>query len=157
MIALALHLTLALVWCMLTASMHPWNFIAGLIVGGVVVAAYSRVAGRDPYFGRIFRILRFGAYFARILMIANLQIAREVVTPGFSQQPRIVRYPVGHLTDVQKTTLANAITLTPGTLVVDISPDGQYLYLHCMYARNRDRQIAQIDELAMRLKREVFE
>lgn len=150
------NLVLAVVWCLMWGSFSAWNFMGGLAVGAFVLTGYSRVAGKSPYMLRLWHLIRFGAYFMKILAKSNLQIAKEVVTPGWSQTPRILRYPVGHLTDVQKTSLANAITLTPGTLVVDISPDGQFLYLHCMYAKQREQTIAEIDELADRLTRWVF-
>ena len=57
---------------------------------------------------------------------------------------------------MELTTLANCITLTPGTLVIDVSDDGCWLYVHCMYAKDPAKSIAELDELANRLKREVF-
>jgi multicomponent Na+:H+ antiporter subunit E len=150
------NLILGIVWCLLYGSFTSWNFIAGILIGALVITVFSRVVGAPPYIGKLWRLCRFTGYFFWILVKSNLEIAREVVTPGFTQQPRIIRYPVDHLTDVQKTTLANAISLTPGTLAVDISPDGAFLYLHCMYAEDRTAQIAEIDALADRLERWVF-
>lgn len=150
------NLVLAVVWCLMWGSFSAWNLMGGMAVGAFVISGYSRVAGMSPYMRKLWHLLRFGIYFATILTKSNIQIAKEVITPGWSQTPRILRYPVGHLTDAQKTTLANAITLTPGTLSVDISPDGAFLYLHCMYAENREKAIGEIDELADRLTRWVF-
>lgn len=150
------NLVLAVAWCMLAGSFSAWNFLGGVLVGAFVISGYSRVAGKSPYMRKLTNLIRFGSYFAAILIKSNIQIAREVITPGWSQKPRILRYPVDDLTDVQKTALANAITLTPGTLAVDISPDGAFLYLHCMYAESREQTIAEIDELADRLRRWVF-
>ena len=150
------NLILGVAWCMLWGSFSSWNFAGGLLVGALIINGYARVTGQSSYVMKILNLLRFAAYFLWILAKTKLQIAREVVTPGWSQTPRILRYPVGHLDDVHVTTLSNAITLTPGTLAVDISPDGQYLYLHCMYAESREQQIADLDELADRLNRWVF-
>jgi multicomponent Na+:H+ antiporter subunit E len=150
------NLFLAVVWCLLTASFSSWNFVAGMIVGALVVNTYSSVTGQRSYFKRVWGLFAFACYFVKILVKANLQIAWEILTPEHSQSPRILRYPVDGLSDTEKTTLANAITLTPGTLAVDISPDGKWLYLHCMYAEDPVATLAEIDDLAIRLRKAVF-
>ena len=91
-----------------------------------------------------------------VLLRSNLQIAWEILTPDWKQAPRIVRYSVSGLTDVEKTVLSSAITLTPGTLAVDLSDDGKWMYLHCMYAEDRAAQIEEIDTLRLKLERWVF-
>ena len=151
-----LNLVLALVWCLLTGSAHPWNFIAGVIVGTVVVSAVGLVSGGRHYITVLWRLLRFALYFFRILTHANLQIARDVLFRSRTFRPRFIRYDVSQLTEVQKSTLSNAITLTPGTLVVDISPCGNFFYIHCMYGEDRDAAIAEIDELWEHMREGVF-
>ncbi|MEQ9617405.1 MAG: Na+/H+ antiporter subunit E [Phycisphaerales bacterium] len=150
------NLVLALTWCLLTGGFGSWNFIAGLLVGSVVVSAYTNATGQGGYYRRMWRVFSFACYFFTILVKSNLQIAWEVATPGWGCTPRVIRYPVGELTDVQRVTLANCITLTPGTLVMDISPDKQFLYIHCMYGKHRDTVIKDIDDLASRLQKGVF-
>ncbi len=132
------------------------GLVAGLVVGFLIVSASDLAVGRPNHGRRLLRMLRFGCYFVAILVRANLQIAREILTPGFGQTPRIVRYPVHDLDDLQVTVLANCITLTPGTLVVDVSDDGRWLYVHCMYAEDRAKAIDGLRELDERLRREVF-
>ena len=132
------------------------GLLVGLTLGFVVVSIYDLATAHPNHGHRALRMLRFGAYFLTILVRANLQIAREIMTPGFSQTPRILRYPVDDIDDVQTTVLANCITLTPGTLVVDVSDDDRWLYVHCMYARDRSEAIAGLRRLDERLRREVF-
>jgi multicomponent Na+:H+ antiporter subunit E len=156
MMRLGFNLLLALAWCLLNGAFTPWLFVAGLVIGALIIAAYGQVSGARPYLGRVVNLARFTGYFAWILVKSNLAIARELITPGWSQTPRFIRYPVGDLTDAQRAVLANSITLTPGTLTVDVCPEGRYLYLHCMYAKDREAQLAEIDLLLDRLKRWVF-
>jgi multicomponent Na+:H+ antiporter subunit E len=151
-----LNLVLAVAWCALAGNYSEWNFVAGLLVGAFVVELYTRALQSDAYLARGLRLLGFLMYFLKILLIANLQVMWECITPGMSMTPRIVRYPIGGLSDVERTTLANAITLTPGTLVIDISPDNNWLYIHCMYAKDREKAIRALDELALRLRKGVF-
>lgn len=150
------NVALALVWMALTGSFTEWNFIAGMLVGAAVVEGYTRARRSAPYLARMTRLLGFAMYFLRILIRANMQVAWEVLTPSMTMTPRILRYPVGGLSDIERTTLANAITLTPGTLVIDVSPDNQWLYIHAMYARDEEETLRSIDELAIRLRKGVF-
>lgn len=152
-----LNLFLATVYVVLTDDLSALNLLTGFFIGALVVTIYARATDRPSYFGKIGRLLRFSGYFVRILTKANVQVAWEIITPGYTMSPRIIRYPVRDLSAVQITTLANAITLTPGTLTVDVDEPGEYLHIHCMYAADRDDAVAAIDELRDRLVREVFE
>ena len=139
------------------ADQRSWlGALTGLVAGFVLIAVYDLTTRRFNYPRRLTRLVRFSVYFLGILVRANLQIAWEILTPGFKQTPLILRYPVSHLDESQITVLANAITLTPGPLVVDVAADGSVLYVHCMYAENREDAIAGLRGLDERLQREVF-
>jgi len=131
--------------------------LAGFIIGLLIVTMIGQATGKGGYLRRVWGAFRFGVYFIYILVKANFGVAKEILTPGFSMSPRIIRYPVDGLSEVEITTLANAITLTPGTLSADITEDGQMLYIHCMYAENRADAVAELDELKVWLLREVFD
>jgi multicomponent Na+:H+ antiporter subunit E len=151
-----LNLMLAATYLALTGDFSGFNVLIGFLIGYGVLTIYDMASGGTGYSGKLLRLVRFGFWFMWILFLANLQIAWEIITPGMHQTPRIIRYPVAHLTDVQITTLANCITLTPGTLVVDVADDRQFIYVHCMYAKDRDKAVADLDMLRLRLEREVF-
>lgn len=108
------------------------------------------------FLSRLPRAAGFAVYFVRILIIANWQVAVETLRPQLKQSPRMVRYKVTGMTDLQITCLANAITLTPGTLVVDISDDRRFLYVHCMFGASREDAIRDLDDLRRRLLRGLF-
>jgi multicomponent Na+:H+ antiporter subunit E len=151
-----LNLLLALLWTFTWGSFDIYTLTAGFVLGYLLLGLYSRVTQSQGYGVRVFHLLSFFAYFVRILIIANIQIAIEVLTPTHYQTPRIIRYDVSQLNEVQVTALANTITLTPGTLAIDISKDRQWLYIHCMYAADREAAVRSLDELRDRLIREVF-
>lgn len=151
-----LNLFLALVYAALTDHLTAPNFALGFVLGLIVLSLASRAMGAPGYGHMYIRLARFAMYFLRILIIANVQVAWEIITPKFHMSPRIIRYSVAGLTPVQITTLASAITLTPGTLSADIDEAGEYLYIHSMYARNREDTVRDLDELKDRLMREVF-
>lgn len=150
------NVALALLWCALTGLFSEWNFLGGMLVSALVISVYGHARGERPYIRGGIRLARFTAFFVKILVQSNIRVAWEVLTPAMHQSPRIIRYPVEDLTPVQRTILASAITLTPATLSMDISPNGRYLYIHSMYAADREEAIREIDELATRLKESVF-
>jgi len=151
-----LHLVLTALWLVLTESYTGPNFLFGFFIAYVVVVLFAHATGDRHYTSMAFRLVRFAGYFVFILIKANLQVAREVITPGHGMTPRVIAYDVRDLTDVQTVTLSNAITLTPGTLTADVSDDGATLYVHCMYAQDRAGAVAEIDRLKRNLIEGVF-
>lgn len=152
MTSLLLNLILAILWMLMWGAFDAPTLIAGLIIGYLVIAMITHKYGR-----KLWLDLAFAAYFLRILIIANWQVAKIVLNPRMPIAPRLIRYDVRDMTPVQITTLVNCITLTPGTLVVDISPDNRWLYIHCLTAADRAQAVRELDELRDHLLREVFE
>jgi multicomponent Na+:H+ antiporter subunit E len=75
------------------------------------------------------------AAFGRDLLISSLQVARAVLTPADRVQPRFVTVPLASArSGLEITLVANYITLTPGTLTVDVSPDRRTLLVHSLLA-----------------------
>lgn len=129
---LFLFLLLFALWLLLTGSLDPAELIAGLMVS-LVVTLISR-----PYL-TIFNGLRltpaalpaFLAYlgvFALALVRANLDMARRVLSPSLPLQPALVEAKTELQSPLGRLILANSITLTPGTLSVDVI--GETLLIH---------------------------
>ena len=152
-----LNIMLAVLWMCMWGLFDIWSLIAGLLIGYFLLGVISRTLEPGKGYGtKGWHLLSFSMYFLRILIKANLQVASEIITPGLKMTPRFVRYPVAGMTDLQITSLANAITLTPGTLTVDVINDQSELLVHCMYAKDRNAAIAELDELKNRMLKEVF-
>lgn len=78
---------------------------------------------------------RLAAAFARDLVLSSLAVTRAVLSPGAPARPRFVLVPLAHArSDLEITLVANYITLTPGTLTVDVSPDRSTLLVHALLA-----------------------
>ncbi|MEM9250827.1 MAG: Na+/H+ antiporter subunit E [Planctomycetota bacterium] len=151
------HLLLVVTYVALTADVSLINTVFAAIVAFGVLYIFGLAAGGiGNYPARVFGLIGFAAYFIRILIVANLQVAYEILTPGYGMSPRFVGYSVAGLSDMQITWLANAITLTPGTLSVDLDDDKELLYIHAMYGKDREALVADLDELKDRLLRGVF-
>lgn len=151
-----LNIMLAVLWCFTWGSFSFYMLMSGFALSYLLLGVYSRVAAAEGYGTKVRDLLHFGLYFVRVLFVANSQIAYEILTPGLGFSPRIVRFDVTGLTAVQRTILVNSINLTPGTLVLDISPDRRTFYVYCMYAQAREQAIEQLNDLKQRLVSEVF-
>src|SRR5690606_35550704 len=80
----------------------------------------------------------FLAYFFWELLLANFRVAYDVVTPTHFMRPGILAIPLDAETDLEITLLANMISLTPGTLSLDVSSDRRVLFVHTMYLEEVD-------------------
>ena len=72
-------------------------------------------------------------FFIWELVKSNLRITWDILTPRHRMSPGVVAIPLDIKGNVAITLLANLITLTPGTLLLDVSDDKKYLYVHSMY------------------------
>lgn len=80
-----------------------------------------------------FQTLSFlGFYFFEVVK-SNFRVAYDVLTPKHQMNPGVIRVRVDGMTDRQILFMANLITMTPGTLGLEISEDRRYFYLHAMY------------------------
>ncbi len=151
-----LNIALTLLWMMLNRDTSFLNGVLGFALGAIVVELGLRASGRATYLPRLYGLLRFAGYFLYILVKANLDVAWEIITPTLNMKPRMLRYDVSGLSEIQVTTLASAITLTPGTLSADINEAGDTLYIHAMYAQDPKSAIADLDQLRDKLMKLVF-
>jgi multicomponent Na+:H+ antiporter subunit E len=131
------NLMLAVAWAMVTGRFTAANFALGFAVGYVVLlATQGRPAAR--YFLKVRQAVSFFFFFLWELFLANLKVAYDVVTPRHHMKPGVVGIPLDATTDTEINVLANLITLTPGTLSLDVSPDRKTLYIHAMYIDDLD-------------------
>jgi len=88
------------------------------------------------WFWKILQALGLLAFFSWELILANLRVARDVLRPLRKLRPAIVAIPLDLESGAQITLLANLITLTPGTMSLDVSSDRKVLYIHAMDGRD---------------------
>ena len=98
----------------------------------------------NTYFTRGPKVIAFIFFFLYELVKANLEVAYDVITPRFFMKPGIIKIPLTAKSDLEITMLANLITLTPGTLSLDVSDDKKVLYVHAMYVKDKEEFIAGI-------------
>lgn len=135
---------LALVWAALTGSFTLANFALGLLLGWL--ALYLVREQLEPRRGtyRGGKIVSLAMLFVKELVLSGWRVARLVTSPRMDLRPGIFAYPLRVSSDFEITLLANLITLTPGTLSVDVSDDRKVLYVHaidCADVANTVREI----------------
>jgi multicomponent Na+:H+ antiporter subunit E len=94
-------------------------------------------------------------YFLWELIKASCLVAQEVVTPNHNMRPGIVAIPLDVKSDIGITIFSSLVTLTPGTLSLDVSVDKSHLFVHAMYI-DKDNISAIVDELKNGFERRVI-
>ena len=120
---------LFVMWLILTSSLHSVNILIGLAISFFIALFYTKLF-RDNTFEAI-NLFWFGAYILVLLknlIISNMQIAKRTLSKDMQLSPAIVAVKTELKSDWKKLLLANSITLTPGTLTLDIKDD--ILYIH---------------------------
>jgi multicomponent Na+:H+ antiporter subunit E len=116
-----------LIWLLLVGTLDPSEVLAGLVVSAVTAAVSA------PYLGVLdgirlrpslpLHLARFLGTFLVALVKANLDVARRVLSPALPIRPAFVEVETRLTSRFGKLLLANSITLTPGTLTVDVLED----------------------------------
>ncbi|MBI1209234.1 MAG: hypothetical protein GC191_18340 [Azospirillum sp.] len=136
---LMLNSVLALGWAAVTGSLTLPNLVAGFAIGFATLWLTRPLYGDTRYFVRIRRVCGLAVFFVDDLMRSSLRVLHDVFTPRLRARPGIVAVPLDAETDTAILLVANLITLTPGTLSMDVSDDRKTLYVHAMYIDDIDR------------------
>lgn len=134
------------IWAALTGQFSYGNLIFGFILSYIILWVIDRGNKRSKYFTRFYQTISFIIFFIRELVKANMQVAYDVITPEDRMKPGIVAVPLDAETDLEIAVLANVITLTPGTLTLDVSTDRKTLYVHGVYVDDKEKFIRSIKE-----------
>jgi multicomponent Na+:H+ antiporter subunit E len=143
---LALNILLALIWAAGTGRVSLANLLIGFAIGYLVLRIMYGVLPDSTYFLRVRRVVAFAGFFIAEVVRANLRVARDVLTPRHTMRAGIVAVPLDAETDGEITLLATLISLTPGSLILDVSNDRRVLYVHGMHVDDREAFIEAIKE-----------
>ncbi len=156
MIVFALNLVLALLWAMASGEVTLLTIGAGFLVGMLVLHLVGPVLGDTRYAVRFLRVLGLVLFFLAELVMSSVRVAYDVIKPRFTMTPAIIQVPLDVRGDVQVTLLANLISLTPGTLSIDVSDDRTNLYVHAMYGDDPEAVARRVKRSFERRIQEVF-
>jgi len=127
-----------IVWTLMTLPFNISSLIVGIIAAfftALFVGEILIIAERRFHFNRVWYTIIYLIKFFWEMIKANFNVAYIVIHPLLPIKPGIVKVRTKLKRDSALTMLANSITLTPGTLTVDIDTVNQILYIHCIYAK----------------------
>lgn len=151
---LLFNLLLALAWTLLSGEFSVGNLVIGFVLSYFVLLFTHRGSKQREYTRRTAAILSLAAYTLWELILANIRLAADVMRIRIRARPGIVAIPLTATSDAEITLLANLITLTPGTLSLDVSDDRKTLYVHAMFV---DDPQALRDDIKNNFERRVME
>jgi multicomponent Na+:H+ antiporter subunit E len=138
---LAFVVWLILTWPVADGRINVQVVIAGLIASAVVAILFHEMLPKEHHIFispvRVFWLVLYVPVFFYYMVKANFDVMYRAVHPKMPIKPGIVKIKTNLKTDSGITALANSITLTPGTLTVDVTDDG-YLYIHWINVRADD-------------------
>lgn len=136
---------LALAWAAVTGSFTLPNLVFGLVLGSLTLYLVREQRGPFRSAFRPGKVLSLALLFVKELILSAWRVAKLVVSPRMELQPGIFAYPLKVDRDFEITLLANLITLTPGTLSVDVSDDKRLLYVHAIDCSDPEAAIKDIE------------
>ena len=131
---------LALNWMLLNGDVSLLNLCIGYVLGYGLLWIVRPIFTSVTYFDKIHKAVAFAFFFLWELFRANLSMVRLVLfKPNHEIHPAIIALPLTAETDAEIALLANLISLTPGTLSLDVSSDHQVLYIHVIDVTDADK------------------
>ena len=127
-----LNVLLALVWMFLSHSYNPSSFIVGYFLGILILLGFRKFFNSRFYMLRVWAVIKLLFLFIKELIMANISVLKVIIKPKLDMKPGIFALKTDLKQQWEITLLANLITLTPGTLVIDVSDDNSTLYIHAM-------------------------
>ena len=154
-----LNIILALSWAALTGSFSVMNLAVGHVIGfGALWVASPLFEGRGGgYFNRVYRWIKLIVMFHYELIISSIGVVWDVLTPTHRARPGIVAVPLNVKGEAEVLLVTNLVSLTPGTLSLDVTEDCNTLYVHAMFADDPDKIRADIENGMEKWVREAME
>ncbi|WP_417667411.1 Na+/H+ antiporter subunit E [Roseibium sp.] len=149
-----INILMALSWGAVTGSFTVVNLVFGFVLSTGALYLIREQVGTGSYFTRSGKAISLAVLFIYELILSAWRVAMIVIQPKINLQPGIIAYPLTVDRDFEITMLANLITLTPGTLSVDVSEDRKTLYVHCIDVPDPQ---ATIDDIKNGFERKILE
>lgn len=131
----ALNLLIAVGWAAVAGGFEALDLALGFAGGFLALWLTRPLFGPSPYFRRTFGAIGLVLFFLYDLVRSSVAVVWDVVTPAVQSRPRMVRMPLDCTDETQIMLTANLISLTPGTLTVDVTDDE--LVVHALTAETR--------------------
>ena len=141
-----LNLFLAMGFTVVMGQASLIGFIGGFIIGYLALWVTRPLYGPSGYFDRVIKILMLIFSFLWQLVVSNFRVLWDVITPHQFSSPGVIAVPLDAKTDFEIMLLANMISLTPGSLTLDVAADRSMIYVHVMFLDDIDTARRDIKE-----------
>lgn len=141
---LFMNVIIALFWMAINDNWSFPGFLIGYLIGIVILVALRRFWGSPLYFRRVGAVLRLLILFIKELLLSSFTVMGHIIRPRYAFRPGIFAYRTELISDWEITLLSCLICLTPGTLTLEVSADGQTLYIHAIDIKDADLLSGQI-------------
>jgi len=153
-----LNIALAVTWAALTGGFTLAGLAVGFALGHVALWFTQPIfGGHSPYFTRVRRSVELLVFFHYELVTSSLEVAWDVLTPQHKAKPRLVEMPLDVRSDAEILLVTNLISLTPGTLSLDVSEDRRTLLVHAMFGDDPEALVRDLKQGMERRVQRVFE
>ncbi|TLS53552.1 Na+/H+ antiporter subunit E [Paenibacillus antri] len=146
---------LALIWMLLANDMTFVGFVVGYFIGMAFLFGLRRFFKKPFYLRKVWAIVKLLGLFLKELVLSNIAVIGHIVRPRLTVRPGVFAYRTELRSDWEVTLLACLITLTPGTLTLEVSPGQDTLYIHAIDIGDADELKRQIKGSFERAIREV--
>ena len=149
------NVLLAIAWVLVTGGFSLLNGVFGFVLGLAALSLIREQIGTIGYVRRVRRLASLALLFLYELVMSAVRVFKLVLTPDLSKlQPGFVAFPLTVDRDFEIALLANLITLTPGTLSVDVSDNRRTLYIHAIHVPDPEAMKA---DIATGFERKIME
>lgn len=133
-----------LMWVILTGEPNFPNFTFGFLLSFIILRIIAGNRDEKKYFRLVPKVIAFILFFIYELILANLEAAYFIIVSHKKLKPGIVGVPLDAKSDAEITFLTNLVSLTPGTLSIDVSKNRKVLYIYSMNIKDRDKFVKNI-------------
>ncbi|MDG4649584.1 Na+/H+ antiporter subunit E [Roseibacterium sp. SDUM158017] len=140
-----LNIALAVAWAALTGNITLSGLVVGFALGSAALYLTRPLfPGCDRYFRRVWRWAKLCVLFLYELLASSMQVVWDVLTPSHKARPGVIAMPLDAKGEMEILLVTNLISLTPGTLSLDVTDDCNTLFIHAMFADDPDAIRAQM-------------
>ncbi|HLR70736.1 MAG TPA: Na+/H+ antiporter subunit E [Pseudogracilibacillus sp.] len=154
-----LNLFITLLWVLLKDEevLRIQTIITGFIIGSFIVFLMRRFFGQDFYLRRVVSMIKLILIFISEIIQSSVVVIKHILSPKINIEPGIFTYKTILRGDWEVTTLALLLTLTPGSVVMEVNEEGNVFYIHAMdikrYKGDLERSLKVFEKAIMEVTR----
>ncbi len=151
-----LSLLLLIVWLLMNNSVSAGQILLGVIFAVVIPMGTSSMRKQQPTLKKPVTAVKYLLMLMGDIIVSNVEVAIQVLGPVRKITPGFIAVPLDITHDLPITLLASSISLTPGTVSIEVSEDKQWLYVHVLNLVDEAETIANIKQRYESPLKEIF-